>query len=70
MIGVVGGGQLAQMLISAAHRRGVSVAIQTSSRQDPAASEAERIVIADPKDAVATHHLISDCNSIITFPLS
>lgn len=64
MIGVVGGGQLAQMLINAAHRRGISVAIQTSSRQDPAAGEAERIVIADPKDAVATHHLISDCNSI------
>ena len=64
MIGVIGGGQLAQMLIDAAQRRGIPVAVQTGSTQDPAASEAERIVIADPKDALATRHLISDCDGV------
>ena len=36
MIGVVGGGQLARMMVEAAAERQVAVAVQTGSTDDPA----------------------------------
>ena len=44
MIGVVGGGQLARMLVQAAAERDVPVAVQTPSGQDPASEGATRQV--------------------------
>lgn len=63
-IGVIGGGQLAQMLGAAAQRRGVPLVVQCSSREDPAAVVASRLVAADPLDAAATRELVADCAGI------
>ena len=42
MIGVVGGGQLARMLVEAANERAIPVSVQTTSADDPAAELAQR----------------------------
>ena len=39
MIGVVGGGQLAMLLVEAGKRRDVDVIVQTSAKTDPAAKK-------------------------------
>ena len=49
MIGVVGGGQLARMLVQAASARSIPIAVQTTSAGDPAAEAADRVVEADPR---------------------
>lgn len=64
MIGVVGGGQLAQMMAQAADSRKIDVAVQASSIADPASSLAAKLVVADPTDAQATKELIQCCSSI------
>ncbi|KZR69230.1 N5-carboxyaminoimidazole ribonucleotide synthase [Prochlorococcus marinus str. MIT 1313] len=61
MIGVVGGGQLAQMLAQAAKSRAVDVVVQSGSAIDPAALEATRLVLADPVDVEATSKLVQGC---------
>ncbi len=61
VIGVVGGGQLAQMLVQAARKRNVGIVVQTSSRNDPAASEANRLVLGDPTDIEGTRKLLKEC---------
>ncbi|WP_392348116.1 5-(carboxyamino)imidazole ribonucleotide synthase [Parasynechococcus sp.] len=64
MIGVVGGGQLARMLVQAAAQREVPIAVQTSNAADPAAGLASRLVTADPRDVAGTRELVVGCDGI------
>ena len=64
MIGVVGGGQLARMLVQAAAQRDVPIAVQTSDPADPAAGLASRLVAADPRDVAGTRELVVGCDGI------
>ena len=64
MIGVVGGGQLARMLVQASAQREVPIAVQTSSAADPAAGLASRLVAADPRDVAGTRELVVGCDGI------
>ncbi len=66
VVGVVGGGQLAQMLVGAADKRSVQTIVQTSSRKDPAAIAAKNIVLATPQDVSGTKKLLESC-SCVTF---
>jgi len=63
-IGVVGGGQLARMLVDASRQRNVEVIVQTPSLADPAAQIAADVIEADPVDADATQALLKRCSSI------
>ena len=69
MIGVVGGGQLARMLVQAAAQREVPIAVQTANPADPAAGLASRLVAADPRDVAGTRELVLGCDGV-TFELS
>ncbi|QNI61528.1 5-(carboxyamino)imidazole ribonucleotide synthase [Synechococcus sp. TAK9802] len=64
MIGVVGGGQLARMLVQAAAQRDVPIAVQTSDAADPAAGLASRLVAANPRDVAGTRELVVGCDGI------
>ena len=64
MIGVVGGGQLARMLVQAASARSIPIAVQTTSAGDPAADAAARVVEADPRDVAGTRELVEVCEGI------
>lgn len=64
MIGVVGGGQLARMLVQAAQQRQVPIAVQTSQAGDPAALLASRLVAADPRDVAGTRELVVGCDGV------
>lgn len=64
MIGVVGGGQLARMLIQAASKRHIAVAVQTPSSSDPAAGDAHRLVTADPRDVAGTRRLVEGLSGV------
>jgi 5-(carboxyamino)imidazole ribonucleotide synthase len=64
MIGVVGGGQLARMLVQAAAQRDVPIAVQTSDPADPAAGLASRLVAADPRDVAGPRELVVGCDGI------
>ena len=63
-IGVIGGGQLALMLGEAAQTRGLTLAVQASKAEDPAASLAKDLVIAGSTDARATRELSTHCLGI------
>ena len=63
-IGVVGGGQLAQMLVMAAKKKHVKISVQTSSENDPAARDASRVVLLGPQSIDGTKQLAKFCNSI------
>ena len=65
-IGIVGGGQLALMLIEAGHKREVKTAVQTASRKDPAVSESSHLVLAPTSNIEATKKL-SEFSKRITF---
>ena len=64
MIGVVGGGQLARMLVQAAAQREVPIAVQTSNAADPAAGLASRLIAAGPRDVAGTRELVVGCDGI------
>ena len=64
MIGVVGGGQLARMLVQAAAQREVPIAVQTSNAADPAAGLASRLIAVDPRDVAGTRELVVGCDGI------
>ncbi len=64
MIGVVGGGQLARMLVQAATQRQVPIAVQTGNEADPAAGLAARLVAADPRDVAGTRELVVGCDGV------
>ena len=64
MIGVVGGGQLARMLVQAAAKRQIDVSVQTGAADDPAVDGASRLISADPRDVAGTRRLVEGCNGI------
>ncbi len=63
-VGVVGGGQLAQMLVEAARCRKVKIIVQSESIDDPAVSKATDHVLAQANDALGTGKLFRDCRSV------
>lgn len=65
-IGVVGGGQLAQMLVQAAKKRGIEISVQTTSNNDPAAKYANKVILYGPESIEGTAVLAKSCN-LITF---
>ena len=66
MIGVVGGGQLAMLLVEAGKKRDVDVVVQTAVKSDPAAKKTNQVILCDPTDEVGTK-LLSEKVQLITF---
>ena len=66
MIGVVGGGQLAMLLVEAGKKRDVDVVVQTAVKTDPAAKDTKQIILHDPKSAEGTK-LLAEKTNFITF---
>ena len=66
MIGVVGGGQLAMLLIEAGKKRNVDVFVQTAAKTDPAAKKTNQLVLHDPTNPVGTK-LLAEKTRLITF---
>ena len=64
MIGVVGGGQLAMLLIEAGKKRNVDVVVQTAAKTDPAAKKTNQLVLHDPTNPVGTKLLAEKTRSI------
>lgn len=65
-IGVIGGGQLAWMMASAARELGIELVVQTPHPNDVAVSLAAETVLADVADVAATATLATKCD-VITF---
>ncbi len=63
-IGVIGGGQLAQMLVEAAIKRKIHISVQAESVDDPASSKANNLVLANPMDAEGTRNLARTCKHV------
>jgi 5-(carboxyamino)imidazole ribonucleotide synthase len=68
-VGVIGGGQLAWMMASAAQELGIELVVQTPSPQDSAVAFASETIFAPIDDAVATAQLASRCD-VITLKMS
>ena len=66
MIGVVGGGQLAMLLIEAGKKRNVDVVVQTAAKTDPAAKKANQVILHNPTNSVGTK-LLAKKSRLITF---
>ena len=66
MIGVVGGGQLAMLLVEAGKKRDIEVVVQTAAKTDPAAKKTKLVVLHDPTNAEGTK-LLAGKSSSITF---
>ena len=66
MIGVVGGGQLAMLLIEAGKKRDIDVVVQTAAKSDPAAKKTKQVILHDPTNPVGTK-LLAEKTSLITF---
>ena len=66
MIGVVGGGQLAMLLIEAGKKRDIDVVVQTAAKTDPAAKKTNQLVLHDPTNPVGTK-LLAEKTRLITF---
>ncbi len=66
MIGVVGGGQLAMLLIEAGKKRNVDVVVQTAAITDPAAKKTNQLILHDPTNPVGTK-LLAEKTRLITF---
>lgn len=65
-VGVIGGGQLAWMMGSAAQKLGIELIVQTPGTHDPAVAIAQDIVLAAVDDAEATKILAAK-SDVITF---
>ncbi|MCL6434768.1 MAG: 5-(carboxyamino)imidazole ribonucleotide synthase [Leptolyngbyaceae cyanobacterium HOT.MB2.61] len=65
-VGVIGGGQLAWMMATAAEKLGVELVVQTPSNSDPAVAIAADAIFAPVADATATAQLATQCD-VITF---
>jgi 5-(carboxyamino)imidazole ribonucleotide synthase len=66
-IGIVGGGQLAQMMTLAAKPLGFKVVVIDTSANSPAAQAgAEEIIAKDGKDQAALNQLVDQCDVITT----
>ncbi|WP_269605213.1 5-(carboxyamino)imidazole ribonucleotide synthase [Prochlorococcus marinus] len=66
MIGVVGGGQLAMLLVEAGKKRDVDVVVQTTAKTDPAAKKTNQVILHDPTNPVGTK-LLAEKSRLITF---
>ncbi len=66
MIGVVGGGQLAMLLVEAGKKRDVDVVVQTTAKTDPAAKKTNQVILHDPTNPVGTK-LLAEKSPLITF---
>ena len=66
MIGVVGGGQLAMLLVEAGKKRDVDVVVQTAAKTDPAAKKTNLLVLQNPTNAEGTK-LLAEKSRFITF---
>ena len=66
MIGVVGGGQLAMLLVEAGKKRDIDVVVQTAAKTDPAAKKANQVILDDPTNACGTK-LLAEKSRFITF---
>ena len=66
MIGVVGGGQLAMLLVEAGKKRDVDVFVQTAAKTDPAAKRTKLVVLNDSTNAEGTK-LLAEKSHLITF---
>ena len=66
MIGVVGGGQLAMLLVEAGKKRDVDVVVQTAAKTDPAAKKTNQVVLLNPTNAEGTK-LLAEKTRLITF---
>ena len=66
MIGVVGGGQLAMLLVEAGKKRNVEVFVQTGAKTDPAAKKTNHVILLDPTNPVGTK-LLAEKSRLITF---
>lgn len=65
-IGVLGGGQLARMLVLEAHRLGLRIAVLSESKDDPAAQVARHWVQGPLNNLATLKRFMRDC-SIVTF---
>ena len=65
-VGVIGGGQLAWMMGSAATALGIELIVQTPNPTDPAAAIATDLILAAVDDEAATAELATRCD-VITF---
>jgi 5-(carboxyamino)imidazole ribonucleotide synthase len=63
-VGIIGGGQLAWMMAAAVDKLDLELLIQTPSKDDPAVSVADQIILAPVADALATHDLAQHCDVI------
>ena len=66
MIGVVGGGQLAMLLVEAGKKRDIDVVVQTSAKTDPAAKKTKHVILQNPTSAEGTK-LLAEKSRLITF---
>ncbi len=66
MIGVVGGGQLAMLLVEAGKKRDIDVVVQTAAKTDPAAKKTNQVILQDPTNPVGTK-LLAEKSRLITF---
>ena len=64
-IGIIGGGQLALMLVEAANERGKRVCVQTYSEKDPGGIKADSVINADPLQLKGNKALIDVSEKII-----
>ncbi|MGC9503102.1 5-(carboxyamino)imidazole ribonucleotide synthase [Baaleninema sp.] len=65
-VGIIGGGQLAWMMVREASSLGLEVVVQTPKPDDPAVELAAETVLAEVADAQATSRLAEKCD-VITF---
>ena len=66
MIGVVGGGQLAMLLVEAGKKRDIDVVVQTAAKTDPAAKKTKLVILNDSTDVEGTK-LLAEKSRLITF---
>tara|TARA_B100000965_G_scaffold135246_1_gene112587 strand:+ start:457 stop:1602 length:1146 start_codon:yes stop_codon:yes gene_type:complete len=66
MIGVVGGGQLAMLLVEAGKKRDVDVFVQTAANTDPAAKKTNLVILKDSTNVDGTK-LLAEKSRFITF---
>jgi len=64
-IGIIGGGQLALMLVEAAKNRELKVCVQTRSSSDPGSKKADCVIQADPLQTKGNKSLLNECEKVI-----
>jgi len=64
-VGIIGGGQLAMMLVEAAKERNIKVCVQTNSLKDPGSLKADFVIEADPLQTKGNKNLLNACEKII-----